>query len=102
VTDAGVILRPLQATRRQNGKLGLTGNFGVFFSGQIVAHFYNEHGAELGTMRLADADPSALVSLETEVGAPGTPARISIHLEDRNGIDRGSLQEVPVGVSEKR
>jgi hypothetical protein len=36
------------------------------------------------------------VSLETEIVPPGKPARLSLHLEDENGMDRGSLQEVRI------
>jgi hypothetical protein len=101
-TDAGIVVRPLQATRLENDKIGLSGSFGVFFPGRLVAHFYNEHGAELESLALADVDPVDLVSLETEIVPPGKPARISLHLEDRNGLDRGSLQEVQVGAPGKR
>jgi len=62
----------------------------------LVAHLYNEHGASLGTMPLTQVDPSDLVVLETDLTPPAKPARISLHLEDGNGLDRGSLQEVPV------
>src|SRR6266853_834068 len=44
VTDAGIITRPLRAVRLENGKVKLSGSFGVFFPGNLVAHFYNEHG----------------------------------------------------------
>jgi hypothetical protein len=97
VTDAGVVVRPLRATRLENGKIKLAGAFGVFFAGRLVAHFYNEHGGELETLPLVSVDPSELVSLEKEIAPSGKPARISLHLEDGNGLDRGLLQEVPVG-----
>jgi hypothetical protein len=102
VTDAGIVLRPLRATRLENGKIKLSGAFGVFFAGRLVAHFYGEHGAELDSVRVADVDPADLVSLETEITPSEKPARISLHLEDRNGLDRGSLQEVQVGSRENR
>jgi hypothetical protein len=102
VSDAGILIRPLQATRLENGKLKLSGTFGVFFSGRLVAHFYNEHGASLGTMPVADVSPSDEVSLQVEVAPQGKPARVSLHLEDSNGVDRGSLQEIPVGAPENR
>jgi hypothetical protein len=97
VTDASIVIRPLRATRLENGKVGLSGSFGVFFAGRLVAHFYDEHGPELKSMSVADVDPVELVSLETEITSPGKPARISLHLEDWTGLDRGSLQEVQVG-----
>jgi len=94
------VVRPLRATLLENGKVGLSGTFGVFFAGRLVAHFYNEHGTELDSVFVADVDPVKLVSLETEIAPPAKPARISLHLEDSNGLDRGSLQEVRVGAFE--
>ena len=102
VTDAGIVVRPLRATRLENGKVGLSGAFGVFFAGRLVAHLYNEHGAELDSASVANVDPAEPVSLETEITPPERPARISLHLEDWNGLDRGSLQEVPVVSRENR
>ena len=69
----------------------------MFFSGRLVAHFYNEHGASLGTMPVAEVSPSDAVSLDTEIAPQGNPARVSLHLEDSNGVDRGSLQEISSG-----
>jgi len=96
VEDAGVVVHPLQATRLETGRIRLSGSFGVFFAGRLIAHLYNEHGAGLGTVPLTQVDPAELVVLETELAPAGKPSRISIHLEDGNGLDRGSLQEVPV------
>jgi hypothetical protein len=72
----------------------------VFFAGRLVAHLYNEHGAHLGTMPLTQVDPADLVLLETELTPPAKASRISLHLEDGNGLDRGSLQEVPISALE--
>jgi hypothetical protein len=101
VTDAGIVVHPLRAALGENGRVMLSGAFGVFFAGHLVAHFYNEHGAGLESAPVADVDPSQLVSLETGVASPEKPARISLHLEDWNGLDRGSLGEVPVGSGEE-
>ena len=99
VTDAGIVVRPLRAARLESGKVKLSGAFGVFFAGRLVAHLYSEHGAALDSVPVANADPADLVSLETEIDVSGKPARVSLHLEDWNGLDRGSLQEIPVGAS---
>jgi hypothetical protein len=80
----------------ENGKIKLSASFGVFFAGRLVAHFYNQHGGILGTLPVAAVNPSEPVVLETEVSSPGKPARLSLHLEDENGLDRGSLQEVKI------
>ncbi len=96
VQDAGIVIRPLQSVLAQNGRVGFSGSFGVFFLGHLVAHFYDEHGSPLGNFRLANVDPAEPVVLETEVAAPGKPARVSLHVEDERGVDYGSLEEVPV------
>ena len=102
VTDAGIVIRPLQATRLANGKIRLSGSFGVFFPGNIVARFYNEHGSSLGTVPVMDANPTEPLSLDAETVPPGKPARLSLHLEDENGVDRGALQEVQVVDADNR
>ncbi len=96
VTDAGVVIRPLQGIRLENGKIKLSGSFGLFFSGRLLARFYDEHGTSLGTVPVVDVSPAEAVSLETEIAPPGKPARLSLHLEDSNGVDRGSLSEVQI------
>src|SRR5579862_8020410 len=102
VTDAGILIQPLRATDAQNGKIRLSGAFGVFFAGRLVAHFYDQHGRSLGTSPVMDVSPAEPVSLEMEVAPTGKPERVSLHLEDENGLDRGALQEVQVGAGDKR
>jgi hypothetical protein len=96
VSDAGIVIRPLLATGMENGKLKLSGSFGVFFSGRIIAYLYSAQGALVGTIPLAKVDPTETVSLDTEISLSEKPARLSLHLEDVNGVDRGALQEVHV------
>jgi hypothetical protein len=100
VEDPGVVVHALQATRLETGNIRLTGTFGVFFAGRLVAHFYNGHGVSLGTVPVTEVDPADLVQLEKESTPPPNTSRITLHLEDRNGLDRGSLQEVQVGAVE--
>jgi hypothetical protein len=100
VTDAGIVVQPLKATARENGKVGLSGSFGVFYSGHLVARVYDEHGHAAATPSIAEVNPGELVSLETEIASPGKPGRVSIHLMDENGVDRGALQEVQVSAQE--
>jgi hypothetical protein len=102
VTDAGMVIRPLRATRLENGKIRLSASFGVFFPGRLVARFYNEHGASMGTMNVVDVNPAEPVSLETEIAPNERTARVSLHLEDGSGVDRGLLQEVQVGAGANR
>jgi hypothetical protein len=96
VTDAGVILKPFHAVKdASGGKIRLAGEFGVFFSGNLVAHFYDARGVAAGTQSLVQVDPKDLVALQTTVD-PHQAGRISLHLEDTNGLDRGALGEVQV------
>jgi hypothetical protein len=97
VSEAGIITQPFRATLLQNGKIRLSGSFGVFFPGTLLVRFYNERGLNLGTIKLADVSPTELASVAMEITPPGQSARVSLHLEDRKGQDRGSLQEVQVG-----
>ncbi|HEX4488406.1 MAG TPA: hypothetical protein VH088_19160 [Terriglobales bacterium] len=101
-TDAGILVHPLRATNLENGKVGLSGSFGVFFSGRLVAHFYSDHGSDLGSSPVADVDPSELVTLQSEIATSGKAGRVSLHLEDSTGLDRGSLQEIRISTQDAR
>ena len=96
VTDAGIVTRPLRAVRLENGKVRLSGSFGVFFPGKLVAHFYDEHGSSTETLPLAEVNPTNLVVLDMKTMPQGKPTRVSLHLEDQGGLDRGAFQEVPI------
>lgn len=96
-SDAGIVIYPMRATNLDSGKLKLIGSFGVFYSGHLLAHFYDQHGRNLGVTTLADVDPSQPASLEIEITPPAKPSRLAVHLVDQNGVDRGALQEVQVG-----
>lgn len=104
VGDAALLVRPLRATRLENGNVKLSGSFGVFFVGKLIAHFYDEHGSSLSTAQVAEVTPAELAELQTEVTPAGKAARVSLHLLDQNGVDRGPLQEVSIGAGapEKR
>jgi hypothetical protein len=99
VTDPGILMKPLSATQ-DAGKIRLSGSFGVFFAGHLVARFYSEHGSFLGAVPVVDVSPAEAVSLDREITPPGKPARVSLHLLDDNGLDRGALNEVPIGAEE--
>jgi hypothetical protein len=94
VTDAGILIRPLKAAPAQNGKISLSGSFGVFYSGQIVARLYDEHGHAAAVTPVADVSPNERVTLEAEIASLEKISRVSLHLVDDSGVDRGTLQEV--------
>ena len=102
VSDAGILIRPLRANLTQSGNVSLAGSFGVFFSGHLIAHFYDEHGTSLGIAPLMDVSPNETVSLQKELSPGGKAWRVSVHLVDETGVDRGALQEVRVQPEENR
>ena len=100
VAESGILIRPLTATAKPDGKVGLIGTFGVFYSGELVARFYNEHGHLAGVTPVIQVSPNELVSIHTDIAPPGKCSRLSIHLIDDRGIDRGALQEIPINGQE--
>ena len=102
VTDAGILIQPLRGAPVDSDKVRLTGTFGVFYAGHLVADFYDEHGAKIAAPAVALVNPAELVNLQAEVPAGGKAARVSLHLVDEGGVDRGSLGEVRVLVRDER
>jgi hypothetical protein len=96
VADAGVILKPLHAAQDASGKVSLSGAFGVFFTGKLVAHLYDPHGAAIGAQALTQVDPRNAVLLQSTLDNAGRVGRVSLHLVDANGVDRGTLGETAV------
>lgn len=94
-TEAALIAQPLRASA-QGGNVRITGSFGVFFPGKLVARFYDERGAFIGTAPVADVNPSELVKLDMQAKPQGDAKRMSLHLEDQNGLDRGAIGEIPI------
>jgi hypothetical protein len=95
VRDVGLVGRFLLATRVSGG-VRLQGDFGVFFPGHLVANCYDSSGVYLKPYPLANVDPLEPVSVEPTISAPVECARISLHLIDAGGFDRGSLGEAYV------
>ncbi|MGH9469495.1 MAG: hypothetical protein ACRD1N_04035 [Terriglobia bacterium] len=92
VTYAGAVSQPLQATSA-GSQVHLSGSFGVFFPGELVAVFYGAGGARAGTIRLASASPLRAVNLQQTVTPPVGAVRVSLHLQNASGLDLGSLGE---------
>jgi hypothetical protein len=101
VSDAGILIQPLKAARVSKDAIKLTGGFGVFCSGHLVAHLYDQRGATAGTPLIMDVSPTEAVTLDKEVPTADA-VRVSLHLVDENGLDHGSLQEVRVDNGENR
>jgi len=100
VTDAGVVNRDLAATASGKG-IWLTGSFGVFFSGSLVAYMFDARDVRTGPVTIQAVDPLDPVNVRREI--PGSPAdvRVSLHLIDEQGMDRGSLSESTISKAEQ-
>jgi hypothetical protein len=98
VTDGGVAFAPLIA-ELDSTRLRLTGAFGVFYPGRLIAHVYDSRGAEIATVPLMSVDPRQPVALQQEIPAPSGASRVSVHLEEGNGADRGALGEARVSTA---
>jgi hypothetical protein len=95
VTDAGVVLSPIAATA-SNDSIALAGSFGVFFPGKLQAYLYDLQGLRQQVVNLQSVEPQTRVDLHRELNPAQRTCRISIHLIDDQGVDRGSLGEVAV------
>jgi hypothetical protein len=95
-TEAGMIGQELAAVRVAGG-VRLTGFFGVFFAGRLVARLYDARGILLKPLEVTKADPLEAVSLDSTIPAPPEAARLTLHLLDEQGVDRGALGEVEIG-----
>ncbi len=100
VTDAGLVGKPLVA-RSTAGKLDLSGSFGVFFPGELKAYLYDEGGLEESEVALQAVRPQDAVELHQTISTTKKAARVSIHLVDGNGVDRGALGEVFVTINDE-
>jgi hypothetical protein len=95
VTSAGIVERSLAANLTPGG-LQLSGTFGVFVPGKLSAHIFDSQGVGVAVIELQAADPLNAVELSQTVRAIEGADRVSIHLNDEQGVDRGSLSEAKI------
>ena len=95
VSDAGAIVEHLRIAG-STGDTTLTGNFGVFFEGKVVAKFLDTGGNTLSEKTLKAANPLESLKLAEKVSLPKGTSRVELHLIDAHARDRGLLDEVTV------
>jgi hypothetical protein len=95
VAESGVIGKPFIAVRAATG-VHISGSFGVFFAGRLVAHFLGASGAELGSLALLNAEPAEVLDLDEQVKAPAGTERVRISIESQQGENHGVLGEAAV------
>jgi hypothetical protein len=95
VAEGGLIAEPLLAARTAAG-VRLSGSFGVFFPGRLIAHFMDARGVELTTLRFGNAEPAEPLDLSEEVKVPSGTQRVKVSIEGEHGENRGVLGETAV------
>ena len=100
VTEAGMVGKPLMALRNGD-KIDLSGQFGVFYPGELKAYLYDHGGLGRGEVSLGSVRPQDPVTLKQSIPADKKIARVSIHLVDSTGSDRGALGEVFVTINQE-
>ncbi|MGC1296676.1 MAG: hypothetical protein WA869_16695 [Alloacidobacterium sp.] len=101
VTEAGLVVKPLTA-KRVAGKIDLSGSFGIFFPGEIRAFLYDAEGTEKNEELLQAVRPQDAIDMHQAITATTDIARVSVHLIDSTGLDRGALGEVFVTASDEQ
>jgi hypothetical protein len=96
VTEAGVTSRLIVS--KTGNSLLLSGSFGVFFPGSLAAYLFDIRDVKTGVVPLQSVSPLDIVDVHKEIPASPSIARISIHLVDEQGMDRGSLAEASIKV----
>jgi hypothetical protein len=87
---AGAISEPLSG--EINGdQVRLTGVFGVFEPGTLVAAFYTARGEELGHFPIAPVDPREVVRVDKTLKLPPDAFRVSVFVQDADGQNLGVL-----------
>jgi hypothetical protein len=93
VTEAGLVGKPF-AAQRKGDSLQLSGSFGVFYPGELKAFLYDEGGLRRKEVTVQAVKPQEPIELHQTITAEKNIARVSLHLVDSNGADRGALGEV--------
>jgi hypothetical protein len=96
VTAAGVIRERLRVSAA-NRVRWMTGTFGVFFQGRIVARFFDAQDRQLSEIRLKRVAPQDPVTLNEKIRLPKNASRLTLHLIDLKGRERGALDEISLG-----
>jgi len=101
VKYAGTVEIPFEVKAAPNGLL-LTGEFGVFYPGTLIAHFYGRGGEALGVTKISDLNPLEPLKLNSTTNVPEGTTRVSLHVVDLKGTDRGDLGEAFVPETTER
>jgi len=95
ITDAGVIIEHLFISGEPEAPK-LTGRFGVFFRGKIVAKFMDKNGKQISELKLKSVTPEESVKLEERIRIPKGASRVALYLSDPQGRERGILDATSV------
>ena len=95
------MVRPLTVAKTA-GKIEISGSFGVFLPGELRIFMYDAEGTEKNEMLLQAVRPQDAIDLHQTIAITPDIARISLHLIDTSGLDRGALGEVSITAGDEQ
>ena len=95
VREAGAITKHLSVMNGP-GTWKLTGSFGVFYPGRVIARFLDKDGKEISEVKLRSVTPSEPLNLQERMNFPKGANRLALHLLGSHSQDRGLLDEVSI------
>ena len=95
VTEGGVVREHLRISRA-SGRGKLTGAFGVFFAGEIVAKFLDQSGTAISEKTLKRVSPDEPVKFAEKIGVPKGTKKVTLYLVEARTHNRRLLDEVLV------
>lgn len=95
VAEPGVVARHLRVSNGP-GTRRVSGTFGVFYPGKVVARFLDKDGRQISEVKLMRVTPREPVNFEKEISVPKDANRLTLHLIGPHSQDRGLLDEVSV------
>jgi len=95
------VIKPLTVVRAAEN-IEISGGFGVFFPGELRVFMYDAEGTERYEIPLESVRPQDAIDVHQTIAASPGIARISVHLIDTSGLDRGALGEVSLTTSDEQ
>jgi hypothetical protein len=95
VNEAAVVSEVLRA-EKVGSKIHVSGKFGVFYAGELEAHFVDSAGKPIGKGSIAPAAPEELSRLDTTIDAPPAAARILLELNSVACLGRCLVAEAAI------
>jgi hypothetical protein len=95
-TEVAAIRQPLKLERRE-GQLFVTGELGVFASGQLAFQLKDADGKAIGQPLTVKASPATMVKLSQTVPDEKNARSLVVELQNEGGTPLGAVAQITVG-----